>query len=284
MLNHQFQHELIRKYIILFGSLFNDLRIKRVDSENNLTHIIKVPITYAPKEKMLARLDNDPNIDREAAVILPRMSFEMGSPIYDADRKLNTVGSLALKDPNNPNKLLHQYNPVPYDFPFNLYIYSKNARDCTKIVEQILPYFTPAFTPTVELIPDMNFLRDIPIEYHDCSIDDTYNDKKMTERRAIIWTLHFTLKGYLFGPVVSKPIIKFANTRFICASGDYNSNTTMQDLIDNYVPLEIVTTQPGLLANGSPTTNSAASIGYSLIEIDDDYGYAVDFSGTLITE
>lgn len=284
MLNHHFQHDIIRKYIILFGSLFNDIKITRLDSSNNITHFIKVPLTYAPKEKMMARFDNDPNIDREAAVILPRISFEMGAPKYDGNRKLNTIGGIFVKDETNPNKIKHQYNPVAYDFPFTLYIYSKNARDCTKIVEQILPFFTPAFTPSVELISETGFIIDIPIELNNMEIEDNYNDKKFTERRAIIWTLNFTLKGYLYGPIVSKPLIKFANTRYICATSGYDANLTIEEIANTYIPVEITSLTPGLLANGSPTTNSAASISYNLIEIDDDYGIAIDYSGILITE
>lgn len=282
MLNHHFQHDIIRKYIILFGTLFNNIIIRRTDSSNNSTHIIKVPISYAPKEKMLARFEGDPEINREASVILPRMSYEMEGPIYDGDRQLNKIGQVWKKNEDDANKLLHQYTPVAYNFPFKLYIYAKHATDCTRIVEQIYPFFRPAFTPTVELIPSMEDSRDIAIILQNTEIEDNYNDRQFKERRAIVWTLHFMLKGFLYGPVTNKPIIKFANTRFICASS--NSSVTMQDLIDNYIPLELIHSQPGLDANGNPTANVSNSIDYNLIKIDDDWGYAITFNGHLVTE
>jgi hypothetical protein len=241
---------------------------------------LKVPLAYAAKEKMLTRLENDPEIQREAAVILPRMSFVMEGVTYDSTRKLNTLGRIAVKDPSNPNKMKYQYNPVPYNFNFKLYVYVKNAEDGTKIIEQILPFFTPDWTSTVALIPEMSVNMDIPVVLNNIQIEDTY-DGNFKERRALIWTLDFTLKGYIYGPVKKSNIIKFSNTNFyIAESGD----TDLGSIVGNSTPNDRVTVAPGLDANGNPTTNSSLTIDRNLIEADDDYGFVTDIAGIILSE
>ena len=164
----------MRKYVILFGTLFNDIHITRTNSAGVTVDLLKVPLSYAAKEKMLARLENDPEIQRQTAILLPRMSFEMTGLSYDQSRKLNTLGRIAVKDATNANKLKYQYNPVPYNFDFKLSVYVKNAEDGTKIIEQILPFFTPDWTATVNLIPEMNVHMDIPIILNNVSVEDSY--------------------------------------------------------------------------------------------------------------
>ena len=199
--------------MILFGTLFNDIHITREDGEGNLVDLLKVPLSYAPKEKMLVRFESDPDIDRPFAALLPRMSFEMVDMTYDTARKLHTVGRSVVKDSIDINKLKYQYNPVPYNIRFRLHVYVKNAEDGTKIIEQILPFFTPDWTTTVRLIPEMDIVMDIPVILDDISIEDSY-DGNFDKRRALIWTLEFTLKGYIYGPIKKTGIIKFANTNF----------------------------------------------------------------------
>jgi hypothetical protein len=236
-----------------------------------------VPLSYAPKEKMLTRFENDPNIDRETAVLLPRMSFEMSSVSYDSSRKLNTLGKVVVKDVDS-KKLKYQYNPVPYNFDFTLYVYVKNAEDATKIIEQILPFFTPEWTSSVSLIPEMNVTMDIPVTLNNISIEDTYEGDFKT-RRALIWTLNFTLKGYIYGPVKKNAVIKFANTTFYIPTV-----TNLRDAVGNTTPNDRVTVAPGLDANGNPTSNASISISRDLIEADDDYGFIVDVAGIILSE
>lgn len=277
MFGQIFYHQIIRKYVALFGTLFNDIVIERTDTQGNMTSLIKVPITYAPKEKMLARAQQDPNIDRQTATItMPVMSFEMLDPKYDGSRKLPSIGRSANKIPNNPSSLYYQYNPVPYNFNFKLYIMIKNAEDGTKIIEQILPYFTPDFTVTVQLIPDINELKDIPIILNSVTQTDTY-DGAFTERQALIWTLDFTLKGYLYGPVKTNPIIKFVNVNFYTPEVPDGELSTAVGVSS---PVSLVEVQPGLTANGQPTSNASLSIPVSQIQVTDDFGYVtqkVDF-------
>ncbi len=277
MFGHTWYFSTIRKYVILFGTLFNDIHITRTNATGDTTHLLKVPLSYAPKEKMLTRFENDPNIDRETAVLLPRMSFEMASVTYDSSRKLNTLGKVVVKDTNS-NKLKYQYNPVPYNFDFTLYVYVKNAEDATKIIEQILPFFTPEWTSTVNLIPEMNVTMDIPVTLNNISIEDTY-EGDFKNRRALIWTLNFTLKGYIYGPVKKNAIIKFANTTFYIPTVE-----NLRDAVGNTSPIDRVTVAPGLDANGNPTSNASISISRDLIEADDDYGFITDVAGIILSE
>jgi hypothetical protein len=265
--------------VILFGTLFNDVHVTRTNASGATVDLLKVPLSYAPKEKMMARFDSDPGIDRETAVLLPRMSFEMQTLSYDASRKLNTLGKVTVKD-TSANKLKYQYNPVPYNFDFTLYIYVKNAEDGTKIVEQILPFFTPEWTSTVSLIPELGINMDIPVILNSVQTEDTY-DGDFKTRRALIWTLNFTLKGYIYGPIRKSGIIKFANTTFYIPDP---SITNLRDAVGNSSPNDRVTVAPGLDANGDPTSNASISISRDLIEADDDFGYITDIAGIILSE
>jgi hypothetical protein len=250
--------------------LFNDIRITREDKNGNTVDLLKVPLSYAPKEKMLVRFENDPEIDRPFSTLLPRMSFEMINLEYDNSRKLHTVGRSVVKD-TNTSKLKYQYNPVPYNINFRLYVYVKNAEDGTKIIEQILPFFTPDWTSTVKLIPEMEITMDIPIILNNISMEDVY-ESDFKQRRSLIWTLDFTLKGYIYGPIKKSAIIKFANTNFYLPSvPDGQLNTA----IGNTPVSEKITVRPGLTANGTPTSNVSQSVPLSEIEATDDFGFII---------
>ena len=280
MFGHTFYFSTIRKYVTLFGTLFNDIHITRTDANNNTVALIKVPLAYAPKEKVLARVDADPNIHSQTAIILPRMSFEMLDMRYDTSRKLNTIGRTVKKDPDSTSKLKYQYNPVPYNISFRLYVYVKNAEDGTKIIEQILPFFTPDWTTTVQLIPEMGINMDIPVVLDNINIEDSY-EGNFEKRRALIWTLDFTLKGYIYGPVKKSGVIKFANTNFYIPPNVEDGY--LQDAVGVTNVSERITIRPGLTANGTPTSNVSQSVSLSEIEVDDDFGYCVSID-TIITE
>jgi hypothetical protein len=228
--------------------------------------IIKVPLHYAPKEKMLARIVNDPKLNRQTAITVPRMSFEITSIGYAANRKLNTVIRYVQSN-STTHATSRQYTPVPYDFNISLYVLVKNAEDGTKILEQILPYFTPDWTPTVSLIPEMNVNMDIPVVLKSVNVDDVY-DGQFENRRSLVWTLNFVLHGYIFGPVKTSNtgIIKLVNTNFYDTT-DY----TYPDI----KPVERVTIQPGQLANGSATSNIQLTIPYANVEANSSWNYIV---------
>lgn len=273
MFGNIWYHQLIRKYVVLVGNLFNDISIMRTvtyDPKTNTTQLIKVPITYSPKEKMLSRVFQDPDIDRPSATItLPIISFEMGKITYDATRKLNSTNKISSIAADGSK--VTGFAPVPYNIDFKVYIYVKNTEDGTKILEQILPYFSPVFTVTANLIPELNVTTDIPITLDGVDYEDTYTgDFKI--RRAIIWTLSLTLKGYFYGPTRSQSVIKFTTTNFLIpdGSGDYDC---LADTVGKIPVSEKLTIQPGLTFDRKPTSNAALSIPYKEINAEDDFGY-----------
>lgn len=255
MFGHNFYHASIRKYVALFGTLFNDIHIERTDG------IIKVPISYGPREKVLARVTEDPSLTRPAA-ILPRMSFEITNLDYANERKLNTLTRRSYIDTTNTGSLSSQYNPVPYDIEFTLSIMVKSTEDGTRIVEQILPFFTPEWTATAELIPEMGIVMDIPVVLKTVTLDDQY-EGSFEERRALIWTLRFTMKAFVFGPTKTSKVIRFTN---IGLFGDTDANTA---------ELTNINIEPGLTASGGATSNSLNTIDKEDIYADDNYGYIV---------
>ena len=196
MFGTYFYNESMRRMTIGFGQIFNNIQIKRRDSAGNITQSIKVPLAYAPREKALARLDQDPDLARKVGMVLPRMSFEMTSINYAPERKLNKIHRNVSAYSDDKAKLYAAYNPVAYDIGFDLNIYTRYAEDSTQILEQILPFFTPEWTVTMTLIPEMSWKQDIPVVLNGVSAQDTY-DGDFETRRALIHTLNFTLKGYL---------------------------------------------------------------------------------------
>ena len=272
-----FYFSLIRKYVILFGTLFNNIRITRTDAAGNITFLERVPITYGPREKMLARVAQDPNINLSTAIYpLPMMSFEMTAFSYDGQRKLPTINRTAVNDTSNSANNTYQYVPVPYNIGFELSVLCKNAEDGSKIVEQILPYFTPDWTVSATLIPEMNIKHDIPVILNSINLNDAYDDD-YEKRRSMIWVLNFTLKGYIYGPTRSKAIIKFANVEFF-APNDIEDGY-LQTAVGNSSPVASVSVQPGLTANGQPTSNASLSVPVSQILATDDFGFV-----TVITD
>jgi hypothetical protein len=270
MFGSQFYHQSIRKYVIMFGNMFNDIVVRRLDTTGVSLQSVAVPLAYGPKEKFLVRITQDPNLDQQVAIQLPRMGFEMTTLAYDGQRRLAGT-SRNVKVVDDKNKLDFTYMPVPYDLNFNLYAYVRNADDGAQIMEQIVPYFGPEWTNQVRLIPEMNLIQDVPTILNTVSIEDTYEGDFDT-RRALIYTFDFTVKAYFYGPVRRQGIIKRSQIDFGVVAGNTANRITLDDISRTGRSSRIVV-QPGLLANGSPTTNSAASIPYTQIEATDDYGF-----------
>ena len=266
MFGRTWNHDSLRKYIIVFGTVFNDIYINRLSATGEVLQTLKVPLTYGPKDKVLSRLEQSPRLDNQVGIILPRISFEMTTMEYDPTRKLNTLNKLTKQSAaaGTDDEVKYQYQPVPYDMQFEMNILVKNAEDGTRIVEQIVPYFTPAFTVSVNVVPEVDGVRDIPIVLNSISSQDQY-EGNFEQRRALIWTLNFTLKGWLYGPSKKSKLIKHAETvfRFPEDVATGNTNSTANTIV--------VTSRPGLTANGQPTTNTALSISYEDIISTDDY-------------
>jgi hypothetical protein len=270
MFGSQFYHQSLRKYVVMFGNMFNDIVVRRYDSSGNQIQSIAVPLAYGPKEKFLVRITQDPNLDQQVAIQLPRMGFEMTTLNYDGTRRL--VGSTRnIRVVTDRDKLDYNYVPVPYDLQFNLYAYVRNADDGAQILEQIAPYFGPEWTNQVRILPQTNITIDVPSILNTISIEDTYEGDFQT-RRALIYTFDFTVKAYFYGPVRRQGIIKRSQIDFGVVTSNTNSKITSED-ISNTGRVSRVVIVPGLLANGSPTTNSAASIPYNQINAEDDYGF-----------
>ena len=210
MFGTPFYNEGLRKIIIAFGQLFNNIVI---ESKNNETCAvlkrIKVPLAYAPKEKFLVRLDQQASLDdREMAITLPRMGFEIAEIAYDGSRKLTKVQKFKSVKTGADGKVMnYNYMPVPYNISYNLFCLTATAEGGLQIIEQILPYFQPDYTVTVNVIPEMGIKRDIPIVLNNINYEDSYSGD-FTTRRAVIYTLNFTAKTYLYGPASTQKVIK----------------------------------------------------------------------------
>lgn len=262
MLSTPFYHALLKKYVIVFGTLFNSLYIERQNSNGSTAQRFKVPIAYGPREKYLVLAENRQAATDRYEIILPRMAFEIIGFNYAQNRKLNTIGKINTKNNiNGQNVYKKTFNPVPYDINFRLSIYSKSTEDGTRILEQILPYFTPEWTVSAKLLDDFDEKMDIPLVLNSVTTDDTYDSDYLT-RRALVFDLDFTMKVYLYGPVTQSKLIKIAKTNLY-------PNLTYNTVFDR------VTIQPGLTANGEPTTSLEETVDYSFIDEDDDFGYIV---------
>jgi hypothetical protein len=245
--NRQFYHETVRNIIVGFGTLFNDIHVVRKNNSGVVTQSMKVPLAYGPKQKWLARLDQDAGLDSKVAITLPRMGFEIQNLTYDPARKLNRVQKFkkVKTSASDSNKLDTQFMPVPYNLNIQLYVMAKNSDDALQMVEQILPYFQPDYTLTIKDMPEMGVARDIPIVLNSINYEDNYKGD-YAERRAIMYTLDFTTKFYLYGPVTSSKVIK-----------------TVQ--VDQYTDLPDVSPTREQRYTATPNPTSA--------DADDDFGF-----------
>lgn len=198
----------MRKVVVAFGTMFNDINLVRKNSSGDVVQTMKVPLAYGPKQKWLARLREDPNLTKKVAVTLPRLGFEIQNISYDPSRKLNSIQKFKKVNSSTDGKTMsQQYMPVPYNMEFELYAMAKNSDDALQIVEQIVPFFQPDYTVTLNDNSEMGTTRDVPIVLTNISYEDSYESDMIT-RRSIIYTLSFTAKFYLYGPVTDQKVIK----------------------------------------------------------------------------
>lgn len=239
MLDKRFYWGTIRKAIVAFGNMFNNITIQRRDAEGNVIQLVRVPLSYAPKQKFLARIQQRPDsTTRNTQIVLPRMSFEMISLDYDPARKISPIQrSRALS--NNANTLNTQYAPTPYNITVILYVYAKNQDDGLQIIEQILPYFNPDYNLTLKAVPELNILNDLPILLNSVMFEDDY-EGDFTTRRSIIWTLTFTMKLNFYGPVSPQGIIRktVATTYADPELNRLQQKTTIETNPDNANPVD----------------------------------------------
>jgi hypothetical protein len=255
MFGQYFYHAYTRKFVVIFGTLFNNIHIER-PKDDTTVQVVKVPLAYSSQDKMLARLHGDPTLDRKVAAFSPLISYEARSPMYDASRKLQSTLQRCITSADGTKT---QFLAVPYNIPFTLKIYAKEEEDGLRVLEQILPFFTPALTVTADL---GDYKIDVPVVLQ--SVDFQNNSYGEYEnRRELIWTIEFLMKAEFAGPVDTNPrkLIKVVHANI----NDIKSREIMEE----------VHVQGGLTANGEPTTSANNSIDPKLIEPDDDYGYVV---------
>ena len=223
-----FYHEILRKTIVTFGTLFNDIKVQKKDSNGSIIEITKVPLAYGPTQKFLARLEQSPDLNKPVQITLPRMSFEFVGLSYDSSRKLAATQTFATTVKGDGADIRKAYMPVPYNMDFQLSIMTQLNDDMLQIIEQILPYFQPSFTLTVDLVDTIGEKRDIPLTLDNITMQDDYEGDFNT-RRALIYTLNFTAKTYVFGPIsgteTSKDIIKKVSIGFV--AGDSGSSRSI---------------------------------------------------------
>ena len=236
-----FYNEILRRTIISFGTLFNGITVKQEGS------VIRVPLGYGPTQKFLARLNQTPDLNKATAITLPRMSFEFTGLTYDPSRKVTTTQQFTVKDPNDGTETKKSYMPVPYNMQFELAIMCKLNDDALQITEQILPYFQPSYNLTVNLVGSINEKRDIPIVLENITMQDDY-EGDFESRRVLLYTLRFTAKTYLFGPVTeaSKDIITKSTVNYL--TGTDTSNAT-RNLTYSVVPRAIQNYDGTVLTN-----------------------------------
>ena len=213
MFGTHFYNEGMRRLTIAFGQIFNNIVVQTKDANGSVVKRFTVPLAYAPKEKFIVRLTQQPDLlDKQFATVLPRMGFEISGIEYDPSRKLNklqkfrkpkTDGSTS----DQTNKMDFNYSPVPYNITYKLFIFTATAENGLQIVEQIVPYFQPDYTVTINMVPDLGIKRDVPIIIGDIQYEDSY-DGNFETRRAVIYTMTFTAKTYLYGPATAGGIVR----------------------------------------------------------------------------
>ena len=203
-------NQILRKCVVGFGTLFNNLEIRKFNEDGSVYQRMKVPLAYGPSQKFLARLEQQPDLGRPNAITLPRLSFEMTGMEYDPSRKQSPTQYCLTNE--NAEGLRKTFIPVPYNLEFELNVLSKTQDDCLQIVEQILPFFQPSFNLSIKLVEEANIIRDIPIILNSMSFNDDYEGNFET-RRALVYTMRFTVKTYIYGPTTDTGLIKKAITK-----------------------------------------------------------------------
>ena len=285
-----FYYEAIRKTVIAFGTLFNNIYIKHKNDQGNVVSTQKVPFAYGPTQKFLARLEQSPDLSKPIQITTPRMSMEIVGLSYDSQRKGNTMrGFTAKGEENKPRK---SYLPVPYNVNFELSIFTKLEDDMFQIVEQILPYFQPHYTITIVAIEEIQEKKDIKFNLDNISITDNY-EGNFEDRRALIWTLKFTAKTYMFLPVSSdsteSSIINKVSIGFAAGS---DSSTISNDIriavtpraTQNYTGTVVTKVSKDVLADDRfiEVEESINLTKDTLIQINNETLYIEEITGTTI--
>jgi len=262
MLGTQFYNQAVRKTVISFGTLFNNIELKKV-VDGQVLETEKVPLAYGPKQKFLYRLQGNPTDGKKVAITMPRMYFEMTGIDYDSSRKTPATQKykavVSHNSEEDAKEVRTQYVPVPYNISFEVGILAKSQDDGLQILEQILPFFQPSFNMSLKFIPDMNETRDVAVVLNSVDFDDDWEDDFST-RRSITYSMQFTAKSYIYGPYSKASIIR--KSKIIETIGDQNVNKRHVEL--TYTPKA----KTDINADGSIDASDDA-----LVSADDDFGF-----------
>ena len=258
MLGTQFYNQAVRKTVVSFGTLFNNIELKKT-VDGQVIETEKVPLAYGPKQKFLYRLQGNPTDGRKVAITLPRIYFEMTGIDYDASRKTPATQKYKTVINDNGNEVRTQYVPVPYNISFEVGILCKSQDDGLQILEQILPFFQPSFSMSLKFIPDMDEVRDVAVVLNSVDFDDDWEDDFST-RRSITYSMQFTAKSYIYGPYSKADVIR--KSRIIETIGDTNVNKRHVEL--SYTPKA----KTDINQDGQVTAADDA-----LVTADDDFGF-----------
>ena len=258
MLGTQFYNQAVRKTVVSFGTLFNNIELKKI-VDGQVIETEKVPLAYGPKQKFLYRLQGNPTDGRKVAITLPRIYFEMTGIDYDPSRKTPATQKYKTVINDNGNEVRTQYVPVPYNISFEVGILCKSQDDGLQILEQILPFFQPSFSMSLKFIPDMDEVRDVAVVLNSVDFDDDWEDDFST-RRSITYTMQFTAKSYIYGPYTKADVIR--KSRIIETIGDINVNKRHVEL--SYTPKA----KTDINQDGQVTAADDA-----LVTADDDFGF-----------
>lgn len=289
MLGTYYYHEIIRRTIVSFGTLFNNIHIKHESENGGDVSLLKVPIAYGPVQKFLARLDEKPDLRKRVAITLPRMSFEMTSIQYDPTRKVSTVQTFqANRSGVGPVKV---YMPAPYNIGIQLSVITKYQDDMLQIIEQILPFFQPHFNLSIDLVNSIGEKRDIPIVLDGISMSDDYEGDFST-RRSLVYTLNFTAKTSLFGPISdsSDNLIKKVQVDYYTNTETKNSSRQLRYTVEPRALKDYNNDKTTVLSEGINdiitefnVSDSSSLVEKTYIMINGESMYIKDINGNTLT-
>jgi hypothetical protein len=292
MLGTYSYHEVIRKTIISFGTLFNQIYIKHQEEDGSDASLIKVPIAYGPVQKFLARLEQRPDLKKRVSLTLPRMSFELTSLQYDSSRKVSTMQTFKAIRKDGSGQQIKTFMPVPYNIGIQLNIISKYNDDMLQIIEQILPIFQPHFNLTVDLASTIGEKRDIPMIMDNIQMNDNY-EGSFEERRSLVYSLNFTAKTYLFGPIANSTDGLIKKVQIDYATSTANIRESSRQLryvatpraLKDYNDDSATTLAENITETSTKITVSdgSALVNESYIMINDELIYIKNIEGNIIT-
>ena len=273
MFSGHFYHEHIKRAVAVFGTLFNNMSVVKKNGSGNVISTIKVPLAYGPRQKFLARIQDEKYLtDPKLAIRLPRMSFEIVSMSYDTNTKLQkgVTRTLASSDPTKKQTIL---NPVGYRMGLQLNIMTKNQDEALQLLEQIVPFFQPEYTVTVKEVQN-NFKSDMPFVLQSVTMSDDYEGDFLS-RRAIIYTLEFETRVRFYGPLADKGIIRrvdatFADTEMTVNDEPYQtqkiyiSPSTAQETDDYDIEVELIDPIPDTAVISFTTSSGTFTVGESV--------------------